>query len=80
MTAEAQMIGPLADRAVNRLLVRSLEEQIEERDRTWRVRCDAAFAAGERHGRAAWPVALLIGCAMGAAAVGLLVALVGGSS
>lgn len=62
----------LAGHAVNHLLIHSLEQQLAERDESWRVRCEAAFEAGLRRGRAGWPIGFCIGAALGILAGGVL--------
>lgn len=69
------MIGPLADRAVNRLLVQSLEQRIAESDANWRTRCEAAYVAGLHRGRAGVPLALVVGGLIGAVSVGVILVL-----
>lgn len=69
------MIGPKAERAVNRLLVHSLEQRIAESDANWRTRCESAFLAGVHRGRAGVPLALVVGALIGALATAAIVAL-----
>ncbi len=69
------MIGPLADRAINRLLVRSLEEQLAASDATWRTRCAAAFEAGVKRGRAGASLGFIVGALVGALAAAAIAAL-----
>lgn len=63
----------LAGSAVNHLLIHSLEQQLADRDASWRTRCEAAFEQGMRRGRAAWPLAFILGAFVGAGAGALIV-------
>lgn len=64
-------IGPLAELAINRVMVRALREQVADAVAIADRRADEAFEAGIKRGRGAWPIALLFGFMVGVAMTGL---------
>lgn len=57
-------IGPLAELALNRAMMRTLRTQLADAQAIADRRARDAFAEGVQRGRAAWPVALLIGAGL----------------
>lgn len=70
-------IGPLAELAVNRLMMQSLRQQLDDLQRGFCEREREAYDSGVQHGRAAWPLGFLFGFMAGAAALGLYFVVVG---
>jgi hypothetical protein len=66
------MAGPLAELAINRALMRGLEQRVADAQAIADRRAREAYEAGLRHGRRLIPVALLVGAGSG----GLIAALV----
>lgn len=58
-------VGPLAELALNRAIMKSLREQLTDAQAIVNRRAAEAYADGLHRGRAAWPIGLLIGAAIG---------------
>lgn len=74
-------VGPLAQLALNRAMVRALREQMAaltaDTQQLADRRAQDAYDAGLRRGRAAWLIAALFGFMAGTASVGLYFVVVG---
>lgn len=67
------MSGPQAELAINRALMRGLHQQVADAQAIADRRAREAFEAGLQRGRAAAPVALLIGMGLGGTLAALVV-------
>lgn len=70
-------IGPLAENAIYRARVKNLEQELTDLQHGYCRREREAFDSGVQHGRAAWPIGLLMGAMAGSALTGLYFVLVG---